>query len=176
MDLTDSYNAGMLIIRLVVGLTLCAHGWNHLYGGGRIPGAARWYGSMGLRPPLVQAWMSVIFEFTAGAGLAIGFLTPFAAAAAVGLMAVAGVVAHRPNGFFVFKEGYEYVLMIAVIAVAISILGPGKYSLDHAAGLTSHAPFYGGWGALVSIVLGLGGAIAMLATSWTPPSKTNQST
>ena len=102
-------------------------------------------------------------------GLAIGFLTPFAASAAVGLMVVAGVVAHRPNGFFVFKEGYEYVLMIAVIAVAVSILGPGKWSLDHAFGLDTHYPFYGVWGFVVSVVLGLGGAVALLVTSWTPP-------
>jgi putative oxidoreductase len=173
MDLSDSYNTGMLIIRLVVGLTLVAHGYNHLFGGGRIEGAARWYGSMGLQPQKVHAWMSVIFELVSGAGLAVGFLTPFAAAAAVGLMVVAGVVAHRPNGFFVFKEGYEYVLMIAVIAIAVAILGPGKYSFDHAFGFTSHYPFYGGWGALVAIVLGLGGAATLLLTSWKPPQKTS---
>ena len=167
----DSYNIGMLIIRLVVGLTLVAHGWNHLFGGGRIAGAAGWYGSMGLKPPIVQAWMSVIFEFAAGFGLALGFLTPLAAAATVGLMTVAGIVAHRTNGFFVFKEGYEYVLMIAVIGVAVAILGPGKWSLDHAFGFTDNRPFYGLWGFLIAVVLGLGGAVAMLVTSWTPPKK-----
>ena len=114
----------------------------------------------------------MIFEGVSGIGLAVGFLTPFAAAAAVGLMVVAGGVAHRPNGFFVFKEGYEYVLMIAVIAVAIAILGPGKYSFDHAFGFDTHYPFYGIWGFVVSVVLGLGGAIALLVTSWKPPAKT----
>ncbi len=171
----NSYNIGMLIIRLVVGLTLVAHGWNHLFGGGRIAGAARWYGSMGLKPPIVQAWMSVIFEFAAGFGLALGFLTPLAAAATVGLMAVAGIVAHRTNGFFVFKEGYEYVLMIGVIGVAVAILGPGKWSLDHAFGFTDHEPWHGIWGFLIAVVLGLGGAIAMLVTSWTPPKKAESS-
>lgn len=171
----DSYNAGMLIIRLVVGLTLVAHGYNHLFGGGRIAGAARWYGSMGLKPPIVQAWMSVIFEFAAGAGLALGFLTPLAGAATVGLMVVAGIVAHRPNGFFVFKEGYEYVLMIAVLGVAVAILGPGRYSFDHAFGFDTNTLFYGIWAAVIAIVLGLGGAIAMLVTSWTPPQKADTS-
>ena len=165
----DSYNAGMLIIRLVVGLTLAAHGYNHLFGGGRIAGAARWYGSMGLTPAIVQAWMSVIFEFAAGFGLALGFLTPLAASAAVGLMTVAGIVAHRPNGFFVFKEGYEYVLMIAVVALGVAILGPGKYSFDHAFGFDTHSLFYGIWAAVIAIVLGLGGAVALLVTSWKPP-------
>ncbi|MCW2546474.1 MAG: DoxX family protein, partial [Mycobacterium sp.] len=95
MTTIDSYNVGMLIIRLVVGLTLVAHGYNHLYGGGRIEGAARWYGSMGLQPQKVHAWMSVIFEGVSGIGLAVGFLTRFAAAAAVGLMVVDGIVALR---------------------------------------------------------------------------------
>ena len=73
-----------------------------------------------------------------------------------------------------FKEGYEYVLMIAAIAVAVSILGPGRYSFDHAIGLDAHYPFYGIWGFVVSVVLGVGGAVALLVTSWTPPSKTSQ--
>ncbi len=170
----DAVNTGVLIIRLVVGLTLVAHGWNHLFGGGRIEGAARWYGSMGLQPARVQAWMSVGFEFASGIGIAIGFLTPLAAAAAVGLMTVAGIVAHRPNGFFVFKEGYEYVLMIGVVAVAIAIIGPGKYSFDHGLHLTRHAPFHGGWAAGIALVLGLGGAVALLVTSWKPPAKEPQ--
>ena len=165
----NRFDTALLIIRLCVGLTLVAHGWNHLFGGGRIPGAARWYGSMGLKPPLVQAWMSVIFEFAAGAGLAVGFLTPLPASAAVGLMTVAGIVAHKPNGFFVFKEGYEYVLMIAVISVAIAIVGPGKASLDHAIGISHN--FYGWVGFLIAVVLGLGGAAALLITSWRPEPK-----
>ncbi|WP_322751265.1 MULTISPECIES: DoxX family protein [unclassified Frankia] len=157
-------DTAILLIRLCVGLTLIAHGWNHLFGGGRIAGAAGWYGSMGLRPPLVQAWMSVLFEFAAGIGLAAGFLTPLAASAAVGLMAVAGVVAHRRNGFFVFREGYEYVLMIAVIAIGIATAGPGKASLDHAIGLGG-----AGWaGFAISTGVGLAGAAALLVTSWRP--------
>ena len=160
----DHLDAALLAIRLVVGLTLVAHGWNHLFGGGRIPGAARWFESLGLRPGVVHAWMSTFTEISAGIGIAAGILTPVACGAGVGLMVVAGVVAHRPNGFFIFKEGYEYVLMIAVLSVAIAVAGPGSASVDDALGLALD-----GWtGGVIAAGMGLGGAFLLLVTSWRP--------
>jgi putative oxidoreductase len=160
----EHLDAALLAIRLVVGLTLVAHGWNHLFGGGRIPGAARWFESLGLRPGVVHAWMSTGTEISAGIGIAAGILTPVACGAGVGLMVVAGVVAHRPNGFFIFKEGYEYVLMIAVLCVAIAVAGPGSASVDDALGIVVD-----GWtGGLVAAAMGLGGAVLLLVTSWRP--------
>lgn len=160
----DSLDTALLALRLVVGLTLVAHGWNHLYGGGRIPGTARWFESLGLRPGVVHAWVSTFTEAAAGVGIALGFLTPVACGAAVGLMVVAGVVAHRPNGFFVFREGYEYVLMVAVVAVAIALAGPGAASIDAAGGIVLDGPFAG----VLAAGMGVGGALLLLATSWRP--------
>jgi putative oxidoreductase len=76
-------------------------------------------------------------------------------------MLVAGVVAHRRNGFFVFKDGYEYVLVLAVGAVSVAIAGPGRISVDSALGIV----VAGGWGALIAAGLGiLGVALLMVAT------------
>jgi putative oxidoreductase len=158
-------DSAMLIIRLIVGLVMVAHGLNHAFGGGRIPGAARWFESMGLRPGRPHAIMSTVFELASGLGILAGFLTPLACAAAVGQMVVAGVVVHRPNGFFIFKEGYEYVLMIGLVAVAIAAASPGYASIDHVIGLSGWA---GWWGGLTAAVLGVAGAAVMLATSWRP--------
>jgi len=44
------YDVGLLILRLVLGLTLAAHGYNKFFGGGRIPGTARWFESIGMKP------------------------------------------------------------------------------------------------------------------------------
>lgn len=160
----DAVDAGLLLIRLVLGITMLTHGLNHLLGGGRLPGAAGWFESLGLRPGMLHAWFSTLTEMAAGVGLLLGFLTPLAAAATVGLMAVAGIVAHRPNGFFIFKEGYEYVLMIAVLAVALAAMGPGSASVDDALDIVVD-----GWtGALIALGLGLAGAVALLVTSWRP--------
>lgn len=155
-----------LLLRLVVGLTLMAHGYNHLWGGGGLAGTARWFGSMGLRPPKLHAVLSGAGELAAGAALAIGLLTPLAAAFVVGTMVVAGVIAHRRNGFFVFKDGYEYVLMIIVVCAVIGLLGPGSVSVDHLLGWDNL--FDGAVGLALSVGFGVLGAAGLLAATWRP--------
>jgi putative oxidoreductase len=157
-------DVGLLLIRLVIGGTLIMHGWNHWFGGGKIPGTARWFDGLGLRPGVVHAWASVLTELGAGVLLLLGLLTPLGCAGAIGPMAVAGIAAHRRNGFFVFRDGFEYVLMIAVVSTALAAIGPGRVSLDHAAGIN----FAGTAGVLTALIAGLGGAALLLATSWRP--------
>jgi putative oxidoreductase len=155
-----------LILRIAVGGTIMAHGWNHAYGGGKLPGTERWFESIGIRPGRFHALMATVTELGAGALLVLGFLTPLAAGAVVGTMLVALVANHLHNGFFIFRpgEGYEYVLMISLVCVAIGALGGGRASLDHAIGL--HVP---GWaGLLIAAGAGAGGAFLVLVTSWRP--------
>ncbi|GAA3391478.1 DoxX family protein [Cryptosporangium minutisporangium] len=157
-------DVGLLLIRLSLGATLLMHGWNHWFGGGKIAGTAGWFESLGLRPGTFQAWASVVTELAAGAGLILGLLTPLACAATIGVMAVAAIVAHRPNGFFVFRDGYEYVLMIAVVSAGLAAIGPGRISVDHALDIE----ITGLAGLLVAVVAGLGGTALLLATTWRP--------
>jgi putative oxidoreductase len=159
-------DTGLLLIRLSLGGTLIMHGWNHWLGGGKIAGTARWFEGLGLRPGAVHAWTSVVTELGAGALLILGLLTPLACAGAIGTMAVAGIIAHRRNGFFIFRDGYEYVLMISVVAFALAVIGPGVASIDHAAGLR----LTGTAGALIALLAGLGGAGTLIATAWRPAS------
>ena len=132
----DSVNIAALVLRLVVGGTMIAHGWNHAFGGGRLPGTARWFESIGIRPGRVHALFATVTELGAGALLVLGLLTPLAAAGVVGTMVVALVANHARNGFFIFRpgEGYEYVLMITLVSCAIGALGAGGWSIDHAVG------------------------------------------
>ena len=81
-------------------------------------------------------------------------------------MVVALVANHVQNGFFIFRsgEGYEYVLMIALVSGAVGALGAGGWSVDHVAGFT--VP---GWAGLaIAALAGAGGAALLLATSWRP--------
>lgn len=160
----DRVDAALLLLRLVVGGVLVVHGLNHAFGGGGLRGAARWFESLGLRYGMVQAAMSAIVEVIAGVGLVVGFLTPLAAAAAVGVMLVAGVIAHRPHGFFVFKDGYEYVLVLGLSAVVIALAGPGDASLDALFGLS----VTGAWATLIAVGLGAGGGAALLLATYRP--------
>lgn len=154
----------LLAVRLVLGVTMVAHGLNHWIGGGRIEGTARWFAALGLRRGKLQAWLSVVTEIGAGALLVLGLLTPLACAAVISVMLVAGLLAHRRNGFFVFKDGYEYVLVLSVVALAVALLGPGRLSLDAAAGIEVTGWASGGLALGVAVVATAG----MLATFWRP--------
>ena len=156
----------VLLIRLVVGGTMIVHGYNHLWGGGGIAGTTRWFASLGMRPARLHATLSGVGEVGSGAALLIGLCTPLAAAFVVGTMVVAGVTAHRRNGFFVFKDGYEYVLMIAVVCAAIGLTGPGTISVDHAIGWAGWLS--GGPGVAIAVGAGVLGAIGLLAATWRP--------
>ena len=155
-----------VILRASIGGTMIAHGWNHAFGGGKLPGTARWFESIGIRPGRVHAAAATLTELGAGGLLILGLLNSLAAAGVVGTMLVALIANHIKNGFFIFRpgEGYEYVLMIIMAAAALAALGPGQISLDHAAGVGLT-----GWAGLL-IALGAGGAGAalLLVTSWRP--------
>src|ERR1700738_1388796 len=123
-------DTGLLILRLCLGLTLAAHGFNKFFGGGRIPGTARWFESIGMKYGTFQAVVAATTAIRAGLGLAAGLLTPIPAAGFVALMLVAAWTVHRHNGFFIVKEGWEYNLVLALSAVAVATIGPGQYRLD----------------------------------------------
>ncbi len=163
------YDVGLLILRLVLGLTMAAHGFNKLFGGGRIPGTARWFESIGMKPGKFHATVAAITEVSAGLGLAAGLLTPIPAAGFVSLMFVAAWTVHRPNGFFIVKEGWEYNLVLALSAVAVATIGAGKLSLDW---VIFGNNWLNGWPGLVaSLGLGLAGAFGQLLIFYRPPAR-----
>lgn len=170
----ESVDIASLILRLSVGLTIIAHGWNHAFGGGRIPGTARWFESIGLRPGRLHALMATGTELGAGALLVAGLLTPLAAAGVVGTMLVALITNHLRNGFFIFRpgEGYEYVLMIICVSCGLGALGGGAISLDALLGL---ADALDGWlGLAVAAGAGGAGGALLLAVFWRPDRTADQ--
>jgi putative oxidoreductase len=164
----DAVDLALLALRCVVGAVVLAHGINHVLGGGRIPGTARWFESLGMRPGVVHAWLASGTEIAAGVLLVLGLLTPLAAAGVVGVMVVAWIANHLGHGFFIFRpgEGWEYVMTLAVVALTIGALGPGSWSLDDVLGWEDLA---GGEGLALTAGLGLGGAAALLLGFWRRP-------
>jgi putative oxidoreductase len=166
-------DTGLLILRVTLGLTMAAHGYNKFFGPGGLKGTAGWFDSMGMKPGMFHARIAATTEMSAGLGLAAGLLTPIPAAGFVALMFVAAWTVHRANGFFIVKEGWEYNLILAVSAVAVATIGAGKFSLDyalfHTTGLYDY--LHGWWGLLIAAVLGLGGGIGQLVIFWRPPAK-----
>ncbi|MCF8587316.1 DoxX family protein [Gordonia liuliyuniae] len=123
-----------LLLRAAVGGTMIAHGVKHARS---LDGTAGWFGSIGFRQPRMQAVASAVVETGAGAAIVVGAGVPVAAAAVVGTMGVAARSVHAKNGFFITSEGWEYVANLAVSAVALAALGPGRWSVDHALGIDS---------------------------------------
>ena len=164
---------GLLLLRVVLGLTMAAHGYNKFFGGGRIKGTAGWFESIGMKPGTFHARVAATTEMAAGVGLAVGLFTPVAAAGFVALMLVAAWTVHRHNGFFIVKEGWEYNLVLAVAAVAIAGIGAGRYSLDYALFRdTGIYPLLHGWcGLAIALGLGLAGGIGQLVIFFRPPAK-----
>ena len=168
-----AFDFALLLVRVTLGAVMVMHGKNHLWGKGGVEGTARWFASLGFRPAKVHALMSGYGELAAGLALILGLFTPLACAAVIGTMCVAGWAAHRPNGFFIFRDGYEYVLVIGAASLALAILGPGGISLDASVGLIDYddptnAGLVGRTGGLLALLGGVGGAVTLLAISWRP--------
>ena len=115
MDDVDAYNFALLLLRCGVGAVMLAHGINHIRP--TIDGTAGWFASMGMKPGKLHAWLASLTEIGCGILLILGLLTPFAAAGIVGVMAVAWMINHRGNGFFIFRpgEGWEYVMTLGIV-------------------------------------------------------------
>jgi putative oxidoreductase len=166
----DAIDLALLVLRCAVGAVMLAHGYNHVFGGGKIEGTARWFAGLGMKPGLLHAWLASITEMVGGTLLILGLATPVGGAAVIGTMTVALVTNHRGNGFFIFRpgEGWEYVMILVATGFALSILGAGSWSFDHVIGIFDPPAADGLW---IGIVAGLGGAAALLAGFWRPVPK-----
>jgi putative oxidoreductase len=166
---------GLLIARLVIGLTLAAHGSQKLFGwfgGGGIAGTAPFFEQLGFRPGRLQAALAGIAETAGGLLLAAGLLTPLAAAALIGTMVVAVGSVHWGKGFFLSTGGFEYNLVLAAGALAVAFTGPGAISLDRALGVSLSGTSWG----LAALVLGLLTGAGELSTRKPAPAAATQQT
>jgi putative oxidoreductase len=128
---------GLLLLRVVLGVTMAGHGAQKLFGwwgGPGLRGVHGWLGSMRFR----GGWLPVVAlaaaEFGGGLLLALGLFTPFAAFVIVAAMLVAIAIAHWRNGFWNGAGGYEFNLLIIAAAAALAATGAGRFSLDRAFG------------------------------------------
>ncbi len=131
-------DVGLLLGRLTLGLLMAAHGSQKLFGwfgGHGLAGTAGFFEAVGFRPGRLMAVVAATIEIASGLLLAMGLLSPVAAALMVSVMIVAGSV-HWPNGIFAMANGIEVNLLYGVGALGIALIGPGAYSLDHLLGLT----------------------------------------
>lgn len=153
---------GILLLRLTFGLLMAAHGAQKLFGifgGNGLTATGKGFAALGYRPGKLFALICGLSESLGGLGLALGLLTPLAAAAVIGVMINAMATVTGAHGLWEMDGGVEYSVSITVVALAIAAVGPGGLALDR---------FFpwgrGGWGE-AAFALGLGGAAAAIVLS-----------
>ncbi|MBC2865217.1 DoxX family protein [Streptomyces mexicanus] len=151
-------NTGLLLLRLVAGLLVAGHGVQkvsfHLGGRGLAGGTEEFRGD-GFRGGVLTALVAGASQIGSGLLLALGLLTPLAAAGAMGVMTVAFTV-KWPHGLWVQNDGFEYPFVLIVIAAVLSSTGPGDWSADAALGLAT----WPAWCLPAAVVAGVGGGLA----------------
>jgi putative oxidoreductase len=165
-------NVVLLVTHVFLGLMIFTHGFRKVFRGGKLPGTAAWFDSIGMKPGKIHAFAAAFTELGVGILLTFGLLTPLAAAGLIALMLVAIATVHRTNGFMITNPGggMEYCLALSVMALTLGTIGSGRFSLDHAWGVFSH------WTPttdfLVTLIVGVGGAFVQLAAFYRPPKTT----
>ena len=119
-------SAGLLWLRVCVGLGAAHHGFGKVFGG-HIDQFAIGVGQMGFPMPLVFAWAAALSEFVGGILLILGLGTRFAGFFVFFTMAVAFFIHHKADPLSVKELAAAY----GVVAGAFMMTGPGRWSLDH---------------------------------------------
>jgi len=167
---------GLLLLRLVVGLTLAAHGSQKLFGwfgGYGIEATGNAFAQMGFVPGRRNALLAGVAETGGGLLLALGAATPLGAALAASVMLVAIVSVHLNKGYFGTNGGYEYPLLMGVAALTLVFTGPGRFSVDAITG-REYAGLTWGFAALVAGLLG--GTVQLVSRRTSPAAQTKPKT
>jgi putative oxidoreductase len=129
----ETLDLGLLILRVVLGLSIAAHGAQKLFGwfgGYGIAGTGGWLESIGLKPGKPLAFLAGAGEFFGGLALVVGFLTPVAGIAVALVLVVSIVTVHKGKGFWNTNGGSELPLLIIASGVTLALTGAGAYSVD----------------------------------------------
>jgi putative oxidoreductase len=131
-DAIGMMDLGLLLIRLVIGLTYAGHGAQKLFGwfgGYGLKGTGGWMDSIGLRPGVTMALFAGLGELVGGLLFAAGVWMPVAAVLFVIPMLVAIIKVHGNNGYWVTQNGFEYNLALIAVSVGLALTGAGSYTL-----------------------------------------------
>ena len=158
----QTVSIGLLLVRVVIGLIMAAHGASKLmgwFGGYGLRGTGEFFAQMGFRPGPAFAAAASISEIVSGLLVTFGFLGPVGPALMISVMIVAAVTVHWGQGLFAPK-GIELPLLYAAGAFALALTGFGQYSLDAWLGIAGRWPASVIW---IALTAGIVGGFANLA-------------
>lgn len=123
---------GLLIIRLVIGLTFVGHGTQKMFGwfgGYGLKGTGGWLESIGIKPGYFMAFLAAAGEIAGGLLFAAGVLTWAGVALIIFTMLIAIITVHGKNGYWITSGGIEYNVILIASALGVALIGPGAYTL-----------------------------------------------
>lgn len=123
----------LLILRVVVGVVVMAHGAQKLFGwfgGAGLKGFGSFLQMLNIWPARWWALVAALNEFIGGLLFLTGLLSPLGALLIIANMLVAIIKVHWAKGFFTTQGGYEFPLVLLANAFALGLSGPGAYALD----------------------------------------------
>src|SRR5882672_1401614 len=159
----QTLSLGLLLVRIVIGLIMAAHGAQKLlgwFGGYGLRGTGEFFVQLGFQPGPAFAAAASISEIVSGLFIAFGFLGPIGPALMISVMIVAAMSVHWEHGLFAANNGIELPLLYGAAAFALALTGFGQYSLDSLLGIAGHLPLTDTW---VALTIGVIGGFANLA-------------
>lgn len=125
----SSVSLGLLILRVVLGVTFFLHGWQKL-NEWTVAGTTESFTQMGVPAPELMAPIITWLEFIGGVSLIIGAATRIVGILLALDMVGAVALVHGSAGFFAANGGFEFVLLLGASALALALTGPGAYAVD----------------------------------------------
>ena len=159
----QALSIGLLVVRVVIGLIMAAHGAQKLlgwFGGYGLRGTGEFFVQLGFQPGPAFAAAASLSEIISGLLVALGFLGPIGPALMVSVMIVAAMTVHLGQGLFAPK-GIELPLLYGSAAFGLALTGFGHYSLDAWLGIAGRWPAAVSWIALTVGVIGGFGNLAL---------------
>ncbi|MCJ1688393.1 DoxX family protein [Rathayibacter sp. VKM Ac-2927] len=129
--LPSSPSVALLVLRLAVGAVFLAHGAQKVFVYGFV-GTSGSFAQMGVPLADIAGPLVGLLELLGGLALLVGVATRFAALALALDMLVATFLVHLPFGIFAADGGYELPLALIGGALALTIAGAGRISVDEA--------------------------------------------
>jgi putative oxidoreductase len=117
----SNLDSALLLIRIGLAAVFIAHGWDKI---SNMEGTIAFFASINL--PAFLAYFVAYVEFLGGISMLLGIFTGFTGIIlAINMLVAIGLVKVSKG----FLGGYEFDLMLFLAAIAISLTGPGVYTI-----------------------------------------------
>jgi putative oxidoreductase len=135
---TSTSNHGAFLTRFTLGSILLAHGALKIFVF-TIPGTVAFFGSLGL--PAIVAYLTIFAEVIGGTALILGLYPRLVALLSLPVLLGAAWV-HLGNGWLFSNEGggWEFPVLLIVLAVVVAIQGAGSFAVKQIPGVDRLIP------------------------------------